>query len=121
MNIGITNEAFADLRREAGLNPSVFPDTAYSDDTLRKHVLNRCNEIWLFHTEAGPIGLLELDGPMIETTAEIVQFGVNRVLEHGAPAVLLEVGVPNLRARSLYEALGFRIVRSTRRSRLIVP
>ena len=131
--IGIINEAFASLRREAGLDPIVFPDAAYNDENLRNHILTRCNQIWLFRAEAGLIGLLELDGPIIETTAvrpsfqgrgygrKIVQFGVNRVLEQCVPEVLLEVGVPNLRTRSLYETLGFRTVRSTRRSRLIVP
>lgn len=37
----------------------------------------------------------------------MTQFAINRLKERGVDRVLLDVGAPNIRARRLYEGLGF--------------
>lgn len=126
----VNNAAFHELRREAGLEPNVFPEAAFANEELRREVLAKGENIWLLRSGGETVGLVELENGLIETVAvdgrlqgqgygkALTQFAVNRLRERGVDEVLLVVGEPNLRARKLYERLGFETLQVDELSRL---
>lgn len=113
--IRINNAAFYELRREAGVPPLVYPEGSEGDSALRAGILRHRESIWM----VDGVGLIQCDGDYIETIAvdpacqgrgygaEMTRFAISRLKERGVDEVLLDVGAPNLRARRLYERLGF--------------
>lgn len=128
----VNNAAFYALRQEAGLEPNVFPEAAFADEELRREVQAKGSNIWLLRSSGEAVGLVELENGLIETVAvdgrlqgqglgkALTQFAVNRLRERGVGEVLLVVGEPNVRARKLYERLGFETLQVDELCRLRV-
>ncbi len=123
--LAIINECFYALRLENDIKPyRIYPDSAFSDEAVRRTLRENAHNIFVALEGEEPIGLgvledaVEGDGNGVDVVAvrpefrgrgygrQITQFCINMLKDRGAAAVYVAVLDTNEAARHLYTTLG---------------